>query len=419
MKKTTYFIVTIVSALSILFSSTQTHAATQVFKDVPITHPSSEAIQWAASKKLVGGYEDGTFRPSALLTEAQFVAILTRYYAVFQEEALRYGQLDQSMWSNSLYEALARYKVPLLGYEEKMYRNQPLKRGLLAQVLAYVNGQSSTLENAIQYMFNEKITTGQTAESTTLLEKYGVQNHLTRAQAVVFFHRLATQGKTELHRNVVSKKVVADVDSAQAKQAKEISFGRVDQRVKPINRTQYIEGQKLPAKPTYIKGILLANKQLPLPKDFVPGESTVARAQFTAMAAEAKEAGIQLTAFSTYRSYNYQANLYVNYVKRDGKVAADRYSARPGYSEHQTGLAFDIGAVNETKHWATASFGQTKAGMWVAAHAHHYGFIMRYPQGKETLTGYMPESWHFRYVGKEAAKIIYKNAMTLEEYVGI
>ncbi|MBB4826890.1 D-alanyl-D-alanine carboxypeptidase [Sporosarcina luteola] len=185
------------------------------------------------------------------------------------------------------------------------------------------------------------------------------------------------------------------------------------------NDNGYIEGQTLPDKPTYIKGILVANKNYPLPSTYAPGESKDARAAFDEMAAEAKLSDIHLTAFSTYRAYDYQVTLYNRYVKKDGKAAADRYSARPGYSEHQTGLAFDIGEENNQKHWASSSFGGTAAGKWVADNAHRYGFILRYPKGKEDITGYMHEAWHFRYVGKDIAEEIYNRNITLEEYLGI
>ncbi|MEG0486259.1 MAG: M15 family metallopeptidase, partial [Oscillospiraceae bacterium] len=102
-----------------------------------------------------------------------------------------------------------------------------------------------------------------------------------------------------------------------------------------------------------------------------------------------------------------------------GVEAADRYSARPGYSEHQTGLTYDIGEKGKEDVWLTEAFGETPAGKWVAEHAHEYGFIMRYPKGKEEITGYMYESWHFRYVGVDIATEIYKRQGTLEEYLGI
>lgn len=193
----------------------------------------------------------------------------------------------------------------------------------------------------------------------------------------------------------------------------------VEEEPTPEEAIQYIEGQELPTEPTYIDGVLIANKKHPLPSTFAPGESEEARAAFEEMAAAALLEEYSLTAFSTYRSFDYQTELYNRYVERDGVEEADRYSARPGYSEHQTGLAFDIGEVNQEQHFASSSFGDTEAGKWLAENAHLYGFIMRYPEGKESITGYMYEAWHYRYVGIEIAKDIYENQGTLEEYLGV
>jgi len=188
---------------------------------------------------------------------------------------------------------------------------------------------------------------------------------------------------------------------------------------KTVDNNGYIEGQQLPSKPTYIKGVLIANKKYPLPKDFAPGESKEARAAFEKMAQDARKHGFELVAFSTYRSYEYQQMLYNRYVQRDGKEKADRYSARPGYSEHQTGLAFDIGEKGREDLWLTEEFGESPAGKWLAANAHKYGFILRYPKGKEHITGYMYEAWHFRYLGVDLATKVKESGLTLEEYLGI
>lgn len=183
--------------------------------------------------------------------------------------------------------------------------------------------------------------------------------------------------------------------------------------------TKYQDNLKLPAKPTVINNVLIANKQHPLPQSYAPGESKEARAAFEAMRTEALKAKIDLTAFSTYRDFARQKVLYEGYVAKDGQQAADRYSARPGYSEHQTGLAFDIGETGQEQHWASASFGDTKGGKWLMENAHRYGFILRYPQGAEKITGYMHESWHYRYVGKEVAADIHAKGVTLEEYLDV
>lgn len=188
---------------------------------------------------------------------------------------------------------------------------------------------------------------------------------------------------------------------------------------KPADATQYPPNIALPEKPAVVKGILLANKHYPLPQNYAPGESKEARTAFEEMKRAAKADGIDLQAFSTYRDFARQKVLYEGYVAKDGQQAADRYSARPGFSEHQTGLAFDIGEAGQEQHWASASFGATKGGKWLKENAHKYGFILRYPEGAETLTGYMHESWHFRYVGTEAAKEIYAKGLTLEQYLGV
>lgn len=181
----------------------------------------------------------------------------------------------------------------------------------------------------------------------------------------------------------------------------------------------YIVGQSLPTEPTYIDGVIIANKKYPLPKTYNPGEAVEARLAYEEMAAAARKAGYELTAFSTFRSFEYQTTLYNRYVERDGKDNADRYSARPGYSEHQTGLAFDIGEVGRKELWLTSEFGETEAGKWLAENAHFYGFILRYPKGKEDKTGYMYESWHFRYLGIPLATEVKESGLTLEEFLGI
>ena len=181
----------------------------------------------------------------------------------------------------------------------------------------------------------------------------------------------------------------------------------------------YVGNEVLPQEPTIVNGVLIASKKYPLPSTYAPGESKEARAAFQEMAAEATLSGYDLIAFSTYRSFDYQTQLYDRYVTNDGQDAADRYSARPGYSEHQTGLAFDIGERHFEQHFAKESFGETEAGKWVAANAHNYGFIMRYPNGSEKITGYMYEPWHFRYVGEELAVQVYEANVTLEEFLDL
>lgn len=172
---------------------------------------------------------------------------------------------------------------------------------------------------------------------------------------------------------------------------------------------------------------ILVNKYLYLDETYVPeqlesistqysrsGMKLVRSAKdaFENMAKAALDDGMKIIAMSSYRGYDYQVNLYNRYVTSDGVEAADTYSARPGFSEHQTGLCVDIydGVVDYT------NFEQSKSFHWMQENAHKYGFILRYPKNMEHITGYQYESWHYRYVGKKIATYIYKNNITFDEY---
>jgi D-alanyl-D-alanine carboxypeptidase len=161
--------------------------------------------------------------------------------------------------------------------------------------------------------------------------------------------------------------------------------------------------------------VLIANKTYGLPKDYDPYEGDIspeAQLAFKRMQGEASKSGLNLYISSGYRSYSYQVGLYDRYVKSDGKEAADLYSARPGYSEHQTGLCFDLNTIDD-------SFAYTDEGIWVAENCYKYGFIVRYPKGKESSTGYQYEPWHLRYLGVDLATKVYNSGLSLEEYLGI
>lgn len=170
--------------------------------------------------------------------------------------------------------------------------------------------------------------------------------------------------------------------------------------------------------PFYINGILIANKEYALSEEFAPGESYEARQAFEKMKYDAQIEGIYLNAFSTYRSYWRQDRLYNNYVYEYGAEKADTFSARAGFSEHQTGLAFDIGGLDRSL-WAQDDFRYTEEAKWLSENAYKYGFILRYPEGKEWITGYQYESWHFRYIGVEHSINFKDSDLTLEEYVGL
>lgn len=133
------------------------------------------------------------------------------------------------------------------------------------------------------------------------------------------------------------------------------------------------------------------------------------------MFAVAKKEKIYLAGVSAYRSYQTQVDLFNAYVHRDGRKKAETYSAPPGMSEHQTGLSIDI-TDRKGRCPATDCFAGTKEARWLAENGWKFGFIVRYPEGKEDITGYKYEPWHMRYVGVEIAKVIHERGITLEEY---
>ena len=165
---------------------------------------------------------------------------------------------------------------------------------------------------------------------------------------------------------------------------------------------------------TYIDGVLIANKTYKLPSDYGSGLTWETQNAFNKMRDDAAAQGLNLWLSSGYRSYWDQNYIYNNYVARDGQANADTYSARPGHSEHQTGLAFDLNTIDD-------SFTYTPEGKWVHDNCYKYGLALRYPLGKESITGYMHESWHMRYLGVELATKLYNGGdwITLEEYYGI
>lgn len=180
--------------------------------------------------------------------------------------------------------------------------------------------------------------------------------------------------------------------------------------------------------------LVVANKKYALDYWFEPSDLRVvntagnrthylrdcAASALETMYAAAANEGVTLITCSSYRSASYQDTLYNNYVAMYGTAVADTISARPGYSDHQTGLAVDIGDHDQATVF-TQAMENTVEGQWLYAHVHEYGFILRYPKGKEWITGYSFEPWHYRYVGVDYATAIYSVSpdCTMEEYFGI
>ena len=186
--------------------------------------------------------------------------------------------------------------------------------------------------------------------------------------------------------------------------SKEITITVTDEN-QPSDDDQYTD--------KFIDGILIVNKTYGLSPSYNPGGLTnQCFSAFTKLTNAAAEEGLSIYIESGFRSYEDQVYLYNSYVQSRGKEAADTFSARPGHSEHQTGLTIDCNDASD-------GFAYTAEAEWLEEHSWEYGFIIRYPKGKESITGYKYEPWHIRYVGKELAQELYYSGETLEEHFNI
>ncbi|MBC1482358.1 D-alanyl-D-alanine carboxypeptidase family protein [Listeria sp. FSL L7-1485] len=226
----------------------------------------------------------------------------------------------------------------------------------------------------------------------------------------------------------VNQKTTSD-NNKLAELEKDPLYPYIDKQNKLVekNGIQYIENEE--------NMLVLANKDYSLQPTYTPpdlvrpnvtfsfGEEKVEKAQMRKEAGTAleemfqaaNENGHKLFAVSGYRSYQRQQEVFQAEVNSKGDAKAREAVAYPGTSEHQTGLAMDISSESQS-YELTDAFGETPEGKWLEENAHHYGFILRYMKGREDITKYQYESWHYRYVGKDAATIIYENDWTLEEF---
>lgn len=178
----------------------------------------------------------------------------------------------------------------------------------------------------------------------------------------------------------------------------------------------------------------LVNKEYGLSEDYIPEDLVTvdvptvlenpevkqlreeAATSLKEMFAEAEESGYYLHARSGYRSHDTQVQLFNNYAEEHGEEKANTYSAKPGHSEHQTGLVMDVTSESVNLE-LEESFGETEEGIWLSKHAHEFGFIIRYPENQEEITGYIYEPWHIRYLGVDVATVVYESGLTYEEYL--
>ena len=247
--------------------------------------------------------------------------------------------------------------------------------------------------------------------------------YILKVGGIKFIEKNNDKKEVKVTNNMNKEKTTVKSSTTQTMTTTSTTTTITTKKKQDISVSNNTEGLKI------IDGILIVNKSYPLPKDYVPSNTykdatglnycsecinVDAYEKYKLMKADMASLGMNIWIQSGYRSYSLQESLYNKYVNRDGKLAADTYSARPGYSEHQTGLAFDLNSISD-------EFQDTSEGKWVNENAWRYGFILRYPKNKESITGYKYESWHLRYVGEDLAAKLYNNGdwITLEEHFNL
>lgn len=276
---------------------------------------------------------------------------------------------------------------------------------------------------------------GDTGDAVSALQYYlteiGYPIHMNES-----FDDLTTWALTDLQLQHDDANITGTYDEQTKNVINDILDGNIEitpekELNKPENPDQFTEEIENP-----YEILSLINKQYALPSDYKPKdlvvpevrfpfEEDVEKKQLRKVAADALEemfkaseaAGLELFAQSGFRSYDRQEAIFATNVDQHGEDAANKFSARPGESEHQSGLVMDVTSPG-VNYELVEEFGETDEGKWVKEHAHEYGFIIRYPKGKESITKYQFEPWHLRYVGKQAAEEIVNKDITLEEYLG-
>lgn len=254
------------------------------------------------------------------------------------------------------------------------------------------------------------------------------QAEMAEAESVAALEKIKSE---KLAKEEAEKKAKADKEAAEAEEAARKAEEEAKKEETPPTPVQPARPQNVSCNqssshnnPASIN-VVVNKKNCLVPIDFVPGDlvtvhgatiSAKASADFGRMFTDAAAAGQPFTVSSSYRSYNTQVSTYNYWVSISGQAEADTYSARPGFSEHQTGLVVDVGAGGCNLN----CFGSTSQYQWFQANAANYGFIQRYHTGYEHITGYVSEEWHYRYVGVAVAQDMKaKGVKTLEQYWGI
>ncbi|WP_339232654.1 S-layer homology domain-containing protein [Geobacillus sp. FSL W8-0032] len=248
----------------------QTILSNAPFKDVQADFWAADSIRWAISYGVIKGDVNGFFRPNDVITEAEFAEMIGHFYKSLEKEITDVATKEKISWQDATYKVLAKYRVPLMGYKDAFYRKSPLTKGLLAQVLAYTNGQKSDLDHAIYYVLDKGIVVGKSETGKTIYEKFGHKDHLTRAQTIVVLHRLYNTGNRDLASSVIKGKVEdvnKEIQLAEAQVNKEVVEKKEGVHVVPVSQPK-VESAQVKATSTAKKVVTskTSSKKLVTPK---------------------------------------------------------------------------------------------------------------------------------------------------------
>jgi D-alanyl-D-alanine carboxypeptidase len=237
----------------------------------------------------------------------------------------------------------------------------------------------------------------------------GFVYHYTHDASSSVAHTTATSTKMVVKSSPITQ-LVAGFDKTQYSLNDPTSIWIVVNKHRPLNPITYAPSDLV------VPNVALRSNITSTEEQMRQVTATALEQMFSAATAD----GVTLNVQSGYRSYSFQTTLYNSYVQEQGQATADSQSARPGYSEHQTGLAVDVGGVTQPDCNVAPCFAHTTEGIWLAANAYKYGFIIRYPPDKEAITGYIAEPWHVRYVGTSLSNEMHVSGIeTLEEFFGL
>ncbi|WP_198038698.1 D-alanyl-D-alanine carboxypeptidase family protein [Planococcus lenghuensis] len=367
-----------------------TEAATE-FTDLSESHWAEDEITYLAERNVIEGYPNGDFGLGDHITRAEATSFLARELELTSSPPT-FTDVDSGHWAAGSIGAAADAGI-ITGYPDGSFQpDEPIERDEVAAILDRAYTFDSALDaprfsdvgrdawafDSIQDLAARYITVGYPDRL------FHPDEFTTREEFSVFLARTLNESFTPVVTNPEELTVL-------------------------VNKERSLPADYVPA-------------NLMTPEVYMFGTEKMKQAAGTALEdlfAAATQDGLQLIAVSGYRSYDEQERIFQNYAEQYGIEQANQFSARPGESEHQTGLAMDVSSsALSSGEYLSTEFAQTAEGQWVQAHASDYGFIIRYPEGKESITGYQYEPWHLRYVGQEAAQSINQHSMTLETYLG-